>query len=192
MTWNVRLVVVLVAFGIACFGQTSRSTVPLSSQINETSDYCNGVDQMKPSYELIRLFSDGTQWKIWTAERQPASAAGVASAWFNNGIVVAAAISSQAAALKGVRATSYCFRENGSLARIAVLPALRYSDKAGLHSTVNVGRSVIYLPDGQTVVLPAPTDNPQVFKSERTTLRYLDPPAVYKSVSELPFVGLIK
>lgn len=201
MSSKCRWVLAFLVVAVACVAQTKpRGTVAgqtefsrineLMKQFNAASQYCAGIERLQLSGEPIRFFSSQGQWYEGTPSKSDV-ADGVASVWLRNGRVVAATISSEAAAQAGIEGTSYCFREDGTLARLAVLPPVRSSGKAGLHTVVTVGRRATYLPDGRTFQFPAQSLDPHVLKSERTTFRYMEPPAVYKSVDELPFIKLI-
>jgi hypothetical protein len=200
MSSKCRWVLVFLVVAAACSAQTNsygtgpgpaeRARFEEVKQFFAASQYCAGVERLQQIAEPFRLFSSQGQWYEGTPSAGDV-AESVASVWLKNGRVVAATISSETTAQAGIAGTTYCFREDGTLARVTVLPPVRSSGKAGLHAEVTVGRSLTYLPDGRSLQFPVPSYYPHVLKSERTTFRYVEPPAVYKTVDELPFIRLV-
>lgn len=203
MSSNWRWVPALLVAAAASFAQGNpRGTVQGQAraqideevkQFNAVSQYCSAIESLRRTGEPIRFFSSEGRWYKGTPSKSDV-ADSVASVWLRDGRVVAATIASEAAAQAGIEGTNYCFREDGTLARVTVLPPVRSSRRAGLHTVVTVGRGATYMPNGQrSRMLPIwdMSFDPHVLKSERTTFRYVEPPAVYKSVDELPFIRLI-
>lgn len=177
---------------LAVSGASGRAELrQYANEINAISRYCQTVDHIQRSSEPLTFFSFNGEWERWTGHKK-LGADNLASVWMKSGKVVSARIWSEAAAKNGIEATQYCFREDGSLAQVRVLPSVRSTGKPGLRTEVTVGRSAMYSADGKKILTSEANFDPHMLKSERTAFKYLDPPVIYKSADALPFINLIR
>jgi hypothetical protein len=82
---------------------------------------------------------------------------------------------------------SYCFRNNGTLARVSVAPRpSRDRDQSALRKTVAVGCQWVFHESGRRLAVAIDQQDPALLKSETTQYVY---PAVhlFKHVRDLPF-----
>jgi len=91
---------------------------------------------------------------------------------------------------KGIKYTNYCFREDGTIARLRVVPASQPSQRnVGLEEHLVFGRDLVFLPDGRTI--SSSVGSRPFLQSERTIYTFLEPSVIYRSTRELPFINLL-
>ena len=140
--------------------------------------YCNDIDvfaKAHPSRLFAQATSVGGAWEEfpdrarWGENGKPVPAALV---WTRRGQVVAVRLAFNDGA-RQVGIGDYCFRPDGTIARIRTVPEIgTRSDARGLHGELSFGVDWIYLPEGTTIVTVTPPE--------------------FRTIVELPFANLLQ
>ncbi len=195
----------LLLFSATAVAQTARPNLAeiqrLDAEINEISAYCKGITAFQrstPPQMFVSWAPGAAVWERLEVAQQHGKGqnyVAAAKVWMKDGYLVAVQLWSRDDSRRGIQHTDYCYRENGSLARVRVIPAAARQRQNLLHSEIVIGRDILFREDGTEVRSNPPFDpdrlDPRVFQSEKTTYRRLGPSSVYRSVDQLPFVNLI-
>jgi hypothetical protein len=159
---------------------------------NAAERYCRDVDALTSKVEPIIIVADdvtpASEWR----QLRPDNWAGIdfsvpfALVWKQGRHVVAVKLWTPALG-KPFRPLSYCFRVNGSIARIVAAPRI---SPPQLRKTVGVGREWVFDVNGKTIFQAFTRYDTSPLKSETTYHVY---PAVqlYKHVRDLPFFRIV-
>jgi hypothetical protein len=176
-----------------------QKAVRIDAEVFVAAQYCRGVEAFAGARQPL-LFAAGAvsnnelaQWRQfdsrgeWEEASRPMPAALV---WLRDGRVVLARLTVPRNGKTSAMAT-YCFRENGTLARLTVSsqPSVQ-SVASGLRAEITLCRNWFYLPDGNKVVERTLEFDPRPLKSEKTTYIYLTAPQ-FRTVFDLPFARLL-
>jgi hypothetical protein len=171
--------------------------VRLDAAVSSISQYCRGIEAFRHSHDPLLLAStvtdpiDSGHWRQyvtkaeWEKAGMPVPAA---LAWMRDGNIIAVRLAFDGAD-KTVNIADYCFREDGTTAKIAISAKRKNaSSRLGIYAEVTVGREWFFGPGGIRIEIQGL--EPGLLKAEKTGFVYIQPPQ-FRGVSQLPFIALL-
>jgi hypothetical protein len=214
---------ILIALTPALLGQTLPAPYPRIEgryMLSTVTRYCQSVESFSSQYQP-RLFAavdgpsaESPRWAEysgepeWKAAREPKP---LALVWYRDDHVARVLIASEDGN-NGRRVAEYCYRPDGTLARIRSIPEVwKQCDPSHLRCSFTFAKEGLYLPNGRAVKGPsdaiqsslvglADSDTTPAnsgvsdlrpLKSEETSFSFAEFPVEYLKVQDLPFSHLL-
>jgi hypothetical protein len=191
-------VVAVVLIAIAASAQESlppqirAEAARLDAAMHSAEDYCREIDSFTSQNPPIVLTSDsvGSNWHRQLSPSEP-TLASRALVWTQANLIVAVKMWTPELTTR-FGPVSYCFRNDGTVARISVAPTPSHDrDLPSLRKTVAVGRQWFFDETGRRLAVAINQQDSAPLKSETTEYVY---PAVhfFQRVRDLPFADVLR
>jgi hypothetical protein len=193
-----------VAFVLIAIAASAQETIPpeiraqaarLDVAMRFAEDYCREVDSFTSENPPAVLSADSTS-RAW--HRQPSTSSSdnpafmpTAFVWTQADHIVAVQYWTPALGMR-FEPVSYCFRNDGTLARVSIVPRLsRDRAQASLLKTFAVGQQWFFDETGRRIAVEINQQDPAPLKSETTEYVYPDV-RLFKRVRDLPFADVMR
>jgi hypothetical protein len=190
-----------VAFVLVAIAASAQETLPpqiraqaarLEVAMRSVEDYCREVDTFTSGNQPSVLTADSANstWQrlLTNASATHSSHAPYAFVWMRDDRIVAVKMWTPELG-KRFEPSSYCFRSDGSLARVSVAARpSRDRDQAKLRKTIAVDRQWFFDEAGRRIGVGINQQDPAPLKSETTKYVYPDV-RLFNRVRDLPFAG---